>query len=183
MRKFFCVIMTLLLSLSIFCACRYYESDTYSSEQPPRTDEDTEPTQKEETPPPGEFYSLEEAYEKGWISKNDLMNIAYYKNGNKLFEEVENFTPSPKNPETLSEETENAIKETRAYDLRIGQFNFEAISGDVYIDEYLGTYNGYVVVMLSDKYTNFAAMESFDNIDGVTIYYSDSQGISLWKYI
>lgn len=30
--------------------------------------------------PTGSFYTLQEAYEKGWLTKEDLMNIAYYHN-------------------------------------------------------------------------------------------------------
>ena len=184
MKKLICLLLTLLMSVGCLCACRDYESDTHSPEQPqqpPRTDEDTEPTQKEETPPPGEFYSLEKAYEKGLITKNDLMNIAYYQNGNKLFEEVENFTPSPKNPETLSEETENAIKETLVYITNQNNSNTKATKNDFKIFKYYGTYNDIVVIMISSIYANHMDVVSYENIDGITFFYGNTNSITLWK--
>ena len=185
MRKFFCVIMTLLLSLSIFCACRYYESDTHSSEQPPRTDEDTEPTQKEETPPPGRFYSLENAYEQGFITITDIMNIAYIQNGQKLYEEVNDFTPIPKNPETLSEETVNAIKETEAYSLRNSLLHSEptATADDIDIDGYYGTYNDFVAIKLTNAFVGYPAVETEEIICGIKFVLGYPNSIIVWKRV
>ena len=158
MKKLICLLLTLLMSVGCLCACRDDKNE-----------------------PPGEFYSLEKAYEKGLITKNDLMNIAYYQNGNKLFEEVENFTPSPKNPETLSEETENAIKETLVYITNQNNSNTKATKNDFKIFKYYGTYNDIVVIMISSIYANYMTVVSYENIDGITLYYGDSNGITIWK--
>jgi hypothetical protein len=51
----------------------------------------------------GTFYNLEEAYDLELLTVEDLHNIAYY------YRSIadENFVPKTKNPETLSQETEN----------------------------------------------------------------------------
>ncbi|HIU21834.1 MAG TPA: hypothetical protein IAD51_06385, partial [Candidatus Limadaptatus stercorigallinarum] len=63
----------------------------------------------------GEFYTLQEAYDAGLLTTDDLKSIACYLNGD---ENTDGFIPAPKVPAELSSETEQAIKETRAYDLR-----------------------------------------------------------------
>ena len=158
MKKLICLLLTLLMSVGCLCACRDDKNE-----------------------PPGEFYSLEEAYEKGWISKNDLINIAYYKNGNKLFEEVENFTPSPKNPETLSEETENAIKETLVYITNQDNSNTKATKNDFEIFKYYGTYNDVVAIMTINNFSRYLTVTDYIIIDGITCYYADSNRIKIWK--
>jgi uncharacterized protein YceK len=62
----------------------------------------------------GNIYSLGEAYDKGLLTVEDLQSISYYHNGS----DDENYVPIPKNPEVLTNKTENAIKETVAYIMR-----------------------------------------------------------------
>ena len=63
----------------------------------------------------GSFYSLEEAYENGWLTRDDILSIAYYYNqGTEGNEELmgESYAPEPMVPETLDEERVNQIKRT-----------------------------------------------------------------------
>lgn len=77
-------------------------------------DNDGNGTQNEQ----GEFYSLQQAYDSHFISLEDLKNIAYYRNGGTQYNEeiMADFTPAEK--VALSEETQTAIKQSRAKALR-----------------------------------------------------------------
>ena len=75
----------------------------------------------------GEFYTLDEAYENGWLTQVDLKNIAYYYH--TRYGETEHidqsFVPTPKTPETLD---------------------------NIDISQYYGTYNGCVVIGIVSDY-------------------------------
>lgn len=99
----------------------------------------------------GSFYSLDEAYENGLLTGDDLKNIAYYfhsRNG-----ETENtdevFTPNPKMPESLEQKIQYKIKRTylnEIINMPNGAFD------QVIIYDYFGTYNDSIVVYISDTY-------------------------------
>lgn len=132
MKRTFIALVLVILSCLIlfsFVACK----DNGEEENP----------QLEETNVQSTFYSLEEAYENGLISKDDLRSIAYHYNS---ADAETDFVPIPKSPESLSEETVNKIK--RAYYDKVGGENLGATVDDVYIGGYYGTYAGCVVVML-----------------------------------
>ena len=61
----------------------------------------------------GTFYTLQEAYDNGWLNQEQLLSIAYYHQGTEGNEELmgENYTPIPKTPDMLSEELELEIKQ------------------------------------------------------------------------
>ena len=85
----------------------------------------------------GEFYSLQEAYDNGYLTKEDLENIAYY-NNNKLLTY----------PETIDETVAALIKEDAA-NIRRNQDKLpilDAKAEDFEILKYYGTYNGCYVV-------------------------------------
>lgn len=98
--------------------------------------------------PFGQTYTLETAFEKGFLTVDDLLNIAYYKNGGKDGNEqlMENFTPRPL--ATLDASSERLIKETEAYFWRNSQKPIEsATAEDIFIKGYYGIYNNYVAVL------------------------------------
>ncbi len=127
----------------------------------------------------GDFYTLQEAYNLELLTRDDLKSIAYYHNGTG---DDESFVPLPKTPETLSVETENAIKETRAYDFRnMGTHPIkDAKIEDITIHKYYGTYNDCVAVMMYD-YNCYPAVMRDDSIAGVLFNYSDGNSILIWK--
>lgn len=56
----------------------------------------------------GTFYTLQKAYDEGYLTKEEIMSIAYYHNGSRVHNEEimsEEYTPIPKTPQELSEET------------------------------------------------------------------------------
>ena len=128
-------------------------------------------------PEAGEFYTLQQAYDNGWLSKGDLRNIAYHKTGDG---QRKGFKPTPKNPETLSAETELALKEDWANRLRdTGTEN--AVADGVTIHYYYGTYDGLVAIFVSDRYSKHFQVINEENIDGVKFKYTDSNEILVWK--
>ena len=99
----------------------------------------------------GKFYSLQEAYDNGWLTREELLSIAYYYYEEKFprlggrygNEEImdENYTPLPKTPETLDEEMDLEIR--KAY-----------VKGNIYrvdtveIEVYCGTYGECIAVFM-----------------------------------
>ena len=124
----------------------------------------------------GEFYSLQEAYDKGLLTREDLLNIAYLNNGYT----EEGFTPSRLNPEKLSEDTENKIKETIAYELRRSNSHKNATEKDVFIKKYFGTYNGSVAVLYTTKFSWYYDAEYQKYIAGVHFVFPNSNHIQIW---
>ena len=95
----------------------------------------------------GEIKNLEEAYETGWITQEDLKSIAYYYNDKT--EAIENngdFVPVPKSPERLNDNTITAIRKT----YREQYFEDKSTPLDtITVTDYCGTYNGCVVATVS----------------------------------
>ena len=98
----------------------------------------------------GGFYTLDEAYGNGWLTQDDLKNIAFYYH--TRYGETEHtdktFVPTPKMPETLNEDMQNKIKRTYLDEVAmVPDGTFENIE----IYQYYGTYNGCVAIgILSD---------------------------------
>lgn len=149
----------LIMCLSILCACAEKKDNEFSDTPAKR----------------GDFYTLQEAYDQGLITKADLQNIAYYQNYSK---HDESYIPTPKNPAELSAETAHAIKQTYAYDLHIGKKPSE-----IFVTKYYGMYNDCVAIMI---YSPGGWWESpwEDEIDGVIIQYinKDDQ-ILIWQSV
>ena len=141
--------------------------------------------EKESSNAPGVFYSLESAYEEGWLTKEDLLSIAYYNQGTNYNEDkmTEDYQPIPKYPEILSAETEWKIKETRAIYRRNHAQNPrpEASAEDVEIIKYYGTYHGMTVVKLTEKGYAYLQIIEFGGAGGVKIFYNNSNRITVWK--
>lgn len=128
----------------------------------------------------GEFYTLQEAYDQGLLTQDDLKSIAYYHNGES---EDESFVPMPKTPEVLSNKTEKAIKETRAYNLRTQNPNpiKKAEAKDITILKYYGTYNNCVALIMDDIHHDYSSAEREVTIDGVLFHYNDGNSIIIWQ--
>ncbi|MDE6303130.1 MAG: hypothetical protein K2M36_06055, partial [Clostridia bacterium] len=123
----------------------------------------------------GVCYSLQTAYENGWLSKVDLQNIAYYHNvplydpfGESL---IKGFKPTPRTPEALSEETEKTIVEA-------GLKGREWLLVHLKEMKYYGTYDGFVAVLFDFNRHNDICE---DIIGGVKFIYNDFEKIILWK--
>ncbi len=129
----------------------------------------------------GSFYSLDEAYENGWLTQNDLKNIAYYyhtRHGETDHVD-ETFIPNPKTPESLEEDIQYKIKRTylnKIIDMPNGSFDRVAIY------DYFGTYNGNIIVYISDTYHAYDyVFEQEYEIGGVCFYDYCSAFLRVWR--
>lgn len=126
-------------------------------------------------PEAGKFYSLQEAFDNGWLSRGDLRNIAYHRTGDG---QRKGFKPTPKNPETLSAETESAIKEYWAEQHMDDEFYSQIISLSYY-----GKYNGLIVAFIKTGAQAFCVIVE-EEIGGIKFQYPDgTHKIYVWKPI
>ena len=136
---------------------------------------------KKETNPPGEIYSLEEAYENGWITREHLLSIAYYcgQTDNNAELQDENYAPIPKNPEKLSKKTALKIRKTELYSAR----SSKAELSDVEIIGYYGCYSGYYAVKISASYLMYPAVVNAERTIGGVLFVYTNEFPVLWKAI
>ena len=126
--------------------------------------------------PQGAFYSLQEAYDAGYITRTDLEEIAERQNdwGSALKEELD-----PQVKQMICEDEAERLRnlEEDPYP--------EAEASGVRIVHYYGVYQGdSYAVMLSNIYEPaFPAVdeEQWDHIDSVDILYFNSRRIEIWK--
>lgn len=121
----------------------------------------------------GTFYSLQEAYDEGFISEYFLQEIAEYHNNDIIY------------PVSLTEAKKRAIKETAAYDVRsdIRNNHPDCVAEDFIILKYYGQYNGYYAVIIKNMRTWSPAIDVDDwiNIGSVAIHYTAHDKIKIWK--
>lgn len=148
-KMLICATLTLVLCCFTLCAC----------------DDDDKPNVDAVD---GEFYTLQEAYDNGWLSKTDLYNIAYHLMGTKPV----GFTPKEKEP--LPIEDERLLKSDYA-----SRFVEDGITADdVSIHGYYGQYNGLVAVIVEEVHMDVITNEI---VGGVKFTYPNSNKISVWK--
>ena len=108
------------------------------------------PERKPEQPKAAGFYSLDIAYDNGWISRTDLRSLAYYHNQIMKYED-KYFVPIPKDPEVLDEETENRFR--LAYrDALVLWDRYEVDPDRIHIEKYYGTYSGCIAISITVDY-------------------------------
>ena len=138
MKKFISLLLCISVCLGLCFGCTRLTSDKESESVP-----------EEKT---GEVFTLRALYEAGKLSKEDLLNIAYYSNNAKYNNELigEDFTPTADN--TLSPELEKKLQETIANFYRTRKINpWKNASAKWFkIEGYYGFYNGYHIL----KYDN-----------------------------
>lgn len=130
----------------------------------------------------GSFYTLQEAYNNGLITREDLMSIAYYHSGRTYNEESMSATynPAPKIPEVLSDETELKIKTTAAEEYKDEHDIKSAIADGFTITKYYGTYNNCTAVMVEDVYSGVVGIVWTESIAGVNFRYN-GRIIKIWR--
>lgn len=103
----------------------------------------------------GTFYSLQEAYDHGWLTQGDLQIIANYHNNGIPY------------PEILSEDTAKSIKKDWAQKLT----NDNPDSGkkiteeDIDIQKYYGTYNECAIIIVDLIDANYIDVDSSYTIE------------------
>lgn len=126
-----------------------------------------------EEKPTGKFYTLQEAYDQGLLTAQDLQGIAnYHANGTSPTGE-------------LSTEIANTIKKLAAKNMRESELTpvEDAKAADFSIIRYYGTYNDSVAIMVNDPYHDYPAVELDINetIAGVLFHYTNPNRIIVWK--
>ena len=113
----------------------------------------------------GAFYYLGEAYDNGWLTQDDIKDIAYYYMGEVWIAsggKIEH-TPRPKTPEVLSEKTRNILI-TAYYEFYPNKI-FDADYWKNHTIEYFGTYSGCVVVLMEHGWTDTIGHEIIGDIE------------------
>lgn len=130
---------------------------------------------------PGTVFTLQEAFDGGLITKEDLMSIAYHYDGRNGNEEImgEDYTPLPKTLLVLDEITELKIKCAMAEKLRDNSGYIEDVEG-FHIEGYYGTYNGCVAFIGYDDYMSIGAAETSETVEGVNFTYP-ARRMAIWK--
>ncbi len=123
------------------------------------------------------FYRLQEAYDLGLIDKQDLQNIAHYHNSG-VFDE-EGFVPTPKDPETLTDEQTQELLAAFTQARKEGLKN-EPDDMEYFVEKYYGTYNGHIVAMFRRRGYGTLAKEDERVIEGVYFYFP---GIPMVIYV
>lgn len=133
----------------------------------------------------GTFYTLQKAYDEGYLTKEEIMSIAYYHNGGRVYNEEimsEKYTPIPKVPKELSENVSYKIRETVASELRRSNIKNAKADG-VNIVHYYGTYDGAVAVIVTHSYLGDSpavVVDSSYSVAGVIFHYWTSNHIQIW---
>jgi hypothetical protein len=172
MKKFkrlqaFLLSVILVFSL-VFSACGGATSDSSVesvNSSVESSEESSEVESSEEIVTLGTFYTLEEAYKLGFISKEDLQTIADIRNG---------IQSSPN--EKLSDELAAEIKEARAKELReqLGTSYPDIEAKDIDLTWFYGFYNNYPVLKIFSR-LEFSFGVDYPttlDIDGVIFYFN-----------
>ena len=123
----------------------------------------------------GELLELQEAYDAGYLDRDDLISAAYYYNEGKYNEEFmpEGYEPMPKEPETLDEATELAIRvawlEINGYEVT------EEYTQRAKIQVYCGMYNDCIIVKFEQGL--YDAPDGFSSISMLPDYTTTVDGI------
>jgi len=145
----------------------------------------------------GKFYGLQNAFNLGLISRNDLLDIAYYHNGGNdiIKDESSGFgglftvtpsthNPTPKSPSKLSAELETIIRKD-CFELDFRQTGNDVKYGvklfHIDLIGYYGIYDGYVAVKIDNLLLKGGAGGSPYYIDNIGFYYVGGPVIILWK--
>ena len=154
-RKSLIVGVVLIMCVGILCACN-------------NGDDFRNPINGE--PKAGEFYTLQEAFDNGWLSRYQLKSIAYHHaqvhSDPKLYG---NFKPIAINPQNLPKNIENRIKQNylTAFLNEVPSASIEGIE----ISSYYGIYDNCIIVEMIDKYyVSDLQIDEKIEIGGVAFY-------------
>lgn len=100
---------------------------------------------------PDNFYSLQEAYDNGWLTQEDLQSIAYYYHDTPKRNQYKDndFEPIPK--QELTRQMERKIRQAHLEDFKKAFPGEKARLNNVYILNYFGTYGDCIVVDVADN--------------------------------
>ncbi len=129
------------------------------------------------------LYTLDEAYQYGWITESDLQSIAYYYHEHRHEEDwdkllPDDFTPKQKDPETL-EEFETQIKTDYLNKvINVPNGSFDQV--DLYA--YYGAYYDCFAIEITDTYFLYDYLiEPEHKIGNVTFLRYSNAFVRIWK--
>lgn len=128
----------------------------------------------------GKFYTLQEAFDQGFLTENDLKSIAYYNNGGRKNNEdkiEEDFVPQPLNPKTIPADIQKSIKSDYIYYNE--KLDNKTKDSEVKIDDYYGEYNNCYVAILHGPFAYFAVVNEF-SVNGYNYSYTQSE-FMVWR--
>lgn len=120
----------------------------------------------------GTFYSLQEAYDDGFLTVENLHSIADYHNNGISY------------PEELDDFASESVKKAWVESLRTDKTNPrpEATSEEIVITKYYGTYNNCIVVILDYGTHAGISIPVTDKVGGVSFNYGHPRySIVCWK--
>ena len=103
------------------------------------------------------FYNLDELYDSGELTKDDILSIAYYLNGineENSYQFPEGYSPIPKTPAELGEAAEKAAAEAYTEFINYPTCDYRFL-------KYLGTYGEYTAVCLDNIFGGTTAIETY----------------------
>lgn len=117
----------------------------------------------------GSFYSLQQAYDEGLLTMQDLENIAKHHNNGTMAADI------------LSGTIEKTIKEAAAEKLR--NEIPEAKAEDFVILHYYGTYSNSIAIIMNAPHQESPSMiiDEWVTIAGVSFHYIGHNKITIWK--
>ncbi len=128
----------------------------------------------------GSFYRLQNAYDEGLLTQNDLLSIAYYRNGGRTYNEnvmSVDFIPIPKNPEVLDEKIDRAICLTFLEKRGKGEEDLDK----VLVLGYYGCYGEGIAVMVDYKESYAVGTYRSEYVEGICFYYhTNPNSILIW---
>ena len=128
----------------------------------------------------GKFYTLQESFDQGFLTENDLKSIAYYNNGGRENNEdkiEEDFVPQPLNPKTIPADIQKSIKSDYIYYNE--KLDNKTKDSEVKIDDYYGEYNNCYVAILHGPFAYFAVVNEF-SVNGYNYSYTQSE-FMVWR--
>ncbi len=130
----------------------------------------------------GNFYTVTEAYENGYLTKEDVMSIAYYHNNGRDGNEAvmsEDYKPLPMIPERLSTTIDRAVKDSFYSSDFWQQYEINYRKEDISYS-YYGTYGNSVVLRIGVNGEAVSDNVWEEKIDAVTIYYRSGKRLYVW---
>lgn len=131
----------------------------------------------------GVFYSIQDAYDEGMLTTDQLRSIAHYQSSG---ENEPDHIPIPMNPEVLSNSTIKSISKTYLAKLKLatkedGTLMYpNATIEDIIISGYYGTYSEAIAIKISDNFSGCPGVVLEFVVGGVTFTYSGTP-VVIWK--
>ena len=130
----------------------------------------------------GKLYSLQEAFELGFLSVDDIKQIADIHNSkNSNISENNEYEPRPKSPENLSDEQIKKIKEDFVIYWNKAEHSTTATFDKVRIDGYYGTYDGAIALFIDDGNVGYMGVVLHQTIAGYEFMFGSNWTMSIYK--